>query len=166
MLKVAISSWDAKDVHYIKQVYKDYLEQDDFSALLLKYSHDAELQRGSTWLLKKHLEEGNSLTSSETAELFSCLDKLEHWEAKLHVLQCLPFLAISVSQKESIDVFLRGCLSSDFKFVRAWAYGGLYELAKQHSQYQAEVKTLLEQASVTEAASVKARVRQVLKKGF
>ena len=49
------------------------------------------------------------------------------------------------------------------KFVRAWAYNGFYLLAVQHGEYEAEARQLLTMALRDEPASVKARVRNVLK---
>lgn len=63
-------------------------------------------------------------------------------------------------------MFLRNCLISDNKFVRAWAYNGFYELALQYPAYKTEVKKFLDMAMKDEAASVKARVRNILKRGF
>ncbi len=61
---------------------------------------------------------------------------------------------------------MRKCLEDDNKFVRAWAYNGFYELAKQYPEYRTEAGQLFEMALRDEAASVKARVRNVMKQGF
>ncbi len=84
----------------------------------------------------------------------------------MHALQCLPFLTIDQSEKKLVETFLRITLSGQNKFVRAWSYNGFYELARQYPEYQAETKILFEMAMNDEAASVKARVRNLIRKGF
>jgi hypothetical protein len=88
--------------------------------------------------------------------------RLESWGSKLHLLQCLPHLAIDERAKPALESFLRDSMGSDNKFVRAWAYNGFHVLALQYPQYRAEAKRLLGRALKSEAASVKARIRRIL----
>jgi hypothetical protein len=53
-------------------------------------------------------------------------------------------------------------LQEENKFVRAWAYHGLYELAKQFGDSD-NVIPLVMKGMNDEAASVRARVRNILK---
>lgn len=166
MLKEAIAKWDGKSSSVIAQVYHDYHKEKAFSGSLIGLTNQAFLQKGATWLVKKYLESSEELSANETNNFFDLLAKLEHWEAKLHVLQCLPFLIITETNKAKLEGFLRQTLLSDNKFVRAWSYGGFYELAAQHKGYEDEVTQLLEYALKTEAPSVKARVRKLVNQGF
>ena len=93
------------------------------------------------------------------------LDKLEHWETKLHILQSIPFMPIEITERKKVDAFLRETLTDPNKFVRAWSYNGFYELAMQHSEYLNETKQFFEMAMRDEAASIKARIRNIMKKG-
>ena len=92
------------------------------------------------------------------------LPKQVRWDAKLHLLQCLPYWIVMETAVSTIHSFLHNCLKEQNKFVRAWAYSGFYELAKQHPHFRTETKNLLAQASQEEAASIKARIRQIYKK--
>ena len=74
--------------------------------------------------------------------------------------------AIPRTHKKNVETFLRECLVNDTKFVRAWAYSGLYELAFQYPEYKEEAKQLFEMAMRDEPASVKSRIRKVMKEGF
>jgi len=103
------------------------------------------------------------LSSAELKLVFQCLPDLIEWETKLHVLQCLSYLTVGKQDVPPLETFLRECLASENKFVRAWAYNGFYELSLQYPQFQVEVDQLLQQALEDEAASVKARVRNILK---
>lgn len=126
-------------------------------------SQIVELQRAATWLLKRHLEAGNSLSPGGSRVILDALPDQEHWESKLHVLQCLPYLEIPEDQSAGLERFLDSCLESDNKFVRAWAYNGFNELSLRFPRYREEVKLMLARAGESEAASVRARIRNILK---
>ncbi len=75
-------------------------------------------------------------------------------------------MEITNTEKKELEFFLRKCLTDENKFVRAWAYNGFYELSMPHSDYIAQTKQFLEMAMRDEAPSVKARIRNIMKKGF
>lgn len=158
--------WDKKSTTYISDVYANYCHSNSFSSELITLMEQESLQMGASWLLKKHLDNGAILDSKESSKFHGLLNKLEYWETKLHVLQCIHCTKIQKSQRKKIEAFLRKCLADTNKFIRAWAYNGFYELSKQHKEYQMETKELLNMALRDEAASVKARVRKCIAKGF
>ncbi|WOO41064.1 hypothetical protein [Rubellicoccus peritrichatus] len=158
-----IEKWDGKSADDIGQVYEDYGHQPDFTDLLIESMQHTSLQKGSTWLLKKHLESGEQLSDKQVSRIFKLLPRLEHWETKLHILQIMPYVLIRPAYKCGVESFLRECLKDKNKFVRAWAYNGFNELASQYEEYLAEAKQLLETALREEAPSVKARIRNILK---
>ena len=158
-----ITSWDNKSATALQSTYERHSDEDGFAATILAHVADAELQRATTWLLKKHLEMGNSLSPAGSSALFGVLSVQEHWESKLHILQCLPYLAIPEEERASLKHFLDSCLESDNKFLRAWAYNGFNELSLRFPRYREEVNRMLAQARDSEAASVRARVRNILK---
>ena len=161
-----IMAWDGKSADDIRVVYKAYREQPGFADTIINLTDDEHYQKGATWLLKAWLESGNKLKKSQIAKIYGLLNKLRHWEAKLHLLQCIPFMPIETTDRKSIDTFLRATLTDANKFVRAWSYNGFYELAAQHPEYKEEVKKFFEMAMRVEAPSVKARIRIIMKKGF
>jgi hypothetical protein len=99
-------------------------------------------------------------------EVFKSLAKLNSWQSKLHLLQCVSYFKVSKSNRKKLELFLRDCLASSNKFVRAWAYNGFYLLAMQHPQYKEETQSFFKMALRDEAASVKARIRNIMKQGF
>ena len=165
-LELEIGSWDGKSSSDIDAIYTRHCEEDSFVSKMIELSHKVDLQKGSTWLLKRHLEEGQKLEANKCAVLFKLLPKLKHWESMLHILQCLPYIKIGRAEVKNVEAFIRKCLTDDNKFVRAWAYNGFYEISIQYPEYREETKQFFEMAMRDEAPSVKARIRNIMKKGF
>lgn len=163
-IEQAIKSWDGKSSSNINAIYDRHGSNDDFVRIIIQFSGEESLQKGATWLLKRHFENNHRIEEDQVTKIFELLPKLEHWEAKLHILQCISYMGIANTGKKQIELFLRKCLTDENKFVRAWAYNGFYELSMQHSEYITETKHLLEMAMRDEAPSVKARIRNILKK--
>ena len=165
-LKQAIEAWDGKSADDIRNIYDCYGHTSSFVSEIIRLTKQEPLQKGTTWLLKRYLEKTGCLETSEVEDVCQLFSKLEHWEARLNILQCIPYMPIPKTQKMKVKTFLKECLVDDAKFVRAWAYNGYYELAVQYSEYQKETQKLLEIGMREEAASVKARIRNIRRKGF
>lgn len=161
-----IEQWDGKSAADISAVYIAYYQDDDFLSSIINLFSEVSLQKGATWLLKKHLENKNEINELETSRIYKNIENLEHWESKLHFLQALPFLLIPQKDKQRIEHFLRKCLMEKNKFVKAWAYNGFYELAIQYPEHAEETKKFFDLAMCNEAPSVKSRIRTIMKKGF
>ena len=97
--KQEIASWDGKSASDIGAIYSRHSDDDTFVLKLIEFSLQTDLQKGATWLLKRYLENNRKLTASEIAALFKRLPELEQWEAKLHMLQCIPYVS-SIRKKE------------------------------------------------------------------
>ena len=158
-----IVSWDNRSVTVLQSTYQRHSDEDDFLATILGHIADVELQRAGTWLLKRHLEGGNSLSPGDSRSILGALSDLKHWESKLHILQCLPYLEIPEDQSAGLERFLDSCLEGDNKFLRAWAYNGFNELSLRFPRYREEVNRMLARAGQSESASVRARIRNMLK---
>lgn len=159
-----IKTWNGKTVAELEDVYTCYAHQAEFVATLITYLEQPILQMGASWLLKKVAESERAFSPAEARAIYALLPQLEAWQTKLHILQAMPTLAIHSNQKHQVEKFLRACLLDKNKFVRAWAYNGCYELARQHVEYHDEMMALFDKALHEEAASVKARVRNIMKK--
>lgn len=162
-VKQEIANWDGKAVDVLEVVYDRHCQDAGFGAELVRLLKPPVSQAGASWLLKRYLELGNVLKVAEVRAVFETLSHLEDWQAKLHLLQCLAYLTIGKRDIKRVEPFLRVCLDENNKFVRAWAYNGFYELALQYPDYQAEVNQLLDRGMQDEAASVKARIRNIRK---
>ena len=161
-LSEEIGSWNGRSAAALQSTYERHCAEEEFVPTLLVHIADVDLQRAATWLLKKHLEVGNSLSAGDCRALIARLSVQEHWETKLHILQCLPYLDIVDEDSVGLEKFLEGCLNSDKKFVRAWAYNGYNELSLRFPRYREKVDGMLARASESEAASVRARIRNIL----
>ena len=164
VLSEEIASWDGKSAATLQSIYEHHCAEEDFLATILAHIADVEMQRAATWLLKKHLGTEHSLTAADGRAIFGALSVQEHWESKLHILQCLPYLEIPESERAGLEQFLEVCLESDNKFVRAWAYSGFNELSLRFPRYRERVDGMLARASASEAPSVRARIRNILKR--
>ena len=165
-LSAEIREWDERLVDTLELIYEQYSTQKMFASDLIFMVSDLALQKGATWLLKKHLELGNKIDAINLGNLFKHLEDLHIWESKLHVLQCLPFVEIPAGAKEKIEWFLRQCLPAENKFIRAWAYNGFYELSRAFPEYEAETRKLFEMALRDEAPSIQSRIRHIMNQGF
>lgn len=161
-----IRAWDGKSADDIRAVYDRHCTTDAFVPTLVQLLPDPSHQKGASWLIKRYLDQGGTLPEELGRQFYASISSLEHWESKLHVLQCLPSVPISVECKPGVETFLRDCLLDDVKFVRAWAYSGFYELARQYQSLQKEAIQILELGLRDEPASVKVRIRKALKAGF
>ena len=121
---------------------------------------------GASWLLKHHLETGETLSQKQVSIIYHSFPKQTEWEARLHLLQLLPKMPIETSERKVVEAFVRRGLSDPNKFIRAWSYNGMYELAKRFPELRGEAQTFFDMALKDESASVKARIKNVLKKGF
>ena len=154
----------ANQAAYVLEIYGRYAHTPSFISELTLLISQETTQSGATWLLKHYLEAKQPLGQAYINEIYRALPLLVKWDAKLHVLQSIQFMPIANSVNGRLHTFFHACLTEKNKFVRAWAYNGFYELALQHLEYIAEAQTLLESAQQEEAASVKARVRNILKR--
>ncbi|EPJ44828.1 MAG: hypothetical protein OFPI_38830 [Osedax symbiont Rs2] len=163
ILQQAIANWDGKSVDEICDIYNRYLNQLGFSANLVLFIGQPATEKGASWLLKQHLQNQGKVPANE---VYKRLSQLQQWQSKLHILQCIPSLPIAADDRANVHVFLRSCLIERNKFVRAWAYNGFYQLARQYEEYRDETEQFLRMAMRDEAPSVQARVRNILKQGF
>lgn len=161
-----IENWDGKSSVDIEAVYNRHITRTNFLSIVVHLLEIEHLQSGASWLLKHYFENGGAIDSRQASDILGKLYKIVAWEAKLHILQSLPYIPISIDRKEGVEYFLRNNLTNDNKFVRAWTYNGFYLLSKQFSEYVQETKSFFRMAMKDESPSVKARIRNIAKKGF
>ena len=162
-----LERWDGKDVAFLEEVFDLHSHREDFARdALAELTAPARFQTAATWLLKRAFEEGDRLAAADSARFLRALPKLEPWEARLHALQSLPYLRVTAKTRSVVERFVREALTSDVKFVRAWAFTGLHELAKAFPELRPEAERLFQDALEEGPASVRARVRHLVKAGF
>lgn len=162
-LKQVLSQWDGKSQAAIQQIYQEHARTHNDIGEILACMDDSQATVGASWMLKAWLTERPILDAQATRQMLTLLNHAQHWETRLHLLQCLPALTIPDDMAAQLHRTLEHYSTSHKRFVRAWAYGGLYHLAAQYQGFRDEVKARLATAMVDEAPSVKARIRQVTK---
>ncbi|KWV91951.1 chorismate lyase [Erythrobacter sp. YT30] len=129
----------------------------------MRLAADAEdnISSAATWLLKSWLEKGGAITTKQTAELCAELPGVTSWQAQLHLCQSIRFLDVTKDAAAAVHRWLVPLLAHDRPFVRAWSLDALASLARQHSHLHAAFAKALEHAEQDEAASVRARARNI-----
>ena len=158
-----LKSWDGVHIESVTKLYDENVENSDFfEDLVVIYKNEQELQKVATWLIKHHYDKGNKLPNSLTEKLLSTCATIENWEAKLHILQLLPHFELTEKSLIATEGFARNCLTDKNKFVKAWAFNGLYVLTKYIPELKNELQFICERAMQTESASVKSKVKKIL----
>ena len=154
-------------IEYTESSLNEYFEtrksDPSFFAEILSILKEEAHQRSATWLLKRYLESGGRIEPKTVDSVFENLAEFFEWESRLHLLQSLPYLTVSPEFQVAVEAFIRGGLKDKNKFVRAWSYNGFYLLSKTFPEYVPEVIELFRTAVEGEPASVKARLRQIMK---
>lgn len=119
------------------------------------------VQIGATWVLKTLVTRKASFNSLQVTKLSELLCSCESWESRLQLLQMLPDLAIPRDCSQQLFQSLLSFVADKNKFIRAWGYTVLHTLASQHRDYVGEIIPFLEKGARDEAASVRARLRQL-----
>jgi hypothetical protein len=131
--------------------------------VLLVADDDPEIQARATWLLKRLAEEKTAFTNEQLIAMFDSVAALVHWETRLHICQLLQHVTIPKECGAKVAHFLDRCLDEKNRYVRAWAYSGFYELARQHPQYREYALEQLDRGETEKSAAVKARIRNIRK---
>lgn len=158
-----LKSWDGFHIEYLKNLYNtDKTNADFFGNLVTICINEQDLQKATTWLIKHHYNSGQLLPKPLTAKLLTACKNVENWEAKLHLLQLFPHFELTEKSIAVVEDFARNCLTDNNKFVRAWAYNGLYELTKYIPELKTELEFICQRAMETESAAIKSKVKKIL----
>ncbi len=166
-LRDDIMDWNGKSAAAITRVYESHAITRGFLGRLVALAREPGCEVGATWLVKHHIEAGAAMNPNQADKWYALAPELSAWEAKLHLLQCMPAVPVPSGHERRIERWLSACLTSEQKFVRAWALSGYADLACAHPKYRDQAMDMLEDARENDpAASVRARARQVLKMGY
>jgi len=162
-----VKHWDGKDIEFLINTYDHYsadagFHEDVLQSLRLTDRH----QSAASWLLRRSLQRGYKPKTDDANSIYLALTACTSWEAQLNLLQCMDLLDVPVYARSALEKYLREALTHSNKFVRAWAYNGFYELARQYPELRDEALQIMEMGARDEPASVKARIRNALKKPY
>jgi len=162
-LKNKLKLWDGVHIEYLTELYGvNSSSLDFFESLVTICVNEQDLQKPATWLIKHHYDNGQTLPESLTERLLTTCKSVENWEAKLHLLQLLPHFQLTDKSIIITEDFARKCLADNNKFVRAWAYNGLYELTKYIPELKTELEFICQRGMETESAAIKSKVRKII----
>ena len=104
-LKSAIEAWDGKSVEALCRIHDQHRDDPDLAATLVELIGALRYRLAATRLLKRHLESGGSVPDADGVArgLYARFDKLENWECRLNVLQCLPYLPMPDDAVEAVE---------------------------------------------------------------
>ncbi len=159
----AISTWDKKNVAYLRGVYKDFGHEYSFkSDLLSLLTLSPELENGVTWLTKHYLEDGGKFTRKDILLIAGRLAFLVHWKARLHILQI--FSAIEIPEEARASIYFFAELNSEHEnpFIRAWAYQTMYNTSFGNKLQQRQLLKRCVEIFDQEKASVRSRLKKII----
>ena len=160
-----LGKFDGKHVASLQKLAAQILKHEGSvdEVLAIANSSDVNAQTAATWVLKQLQEKDAVFSSTQTEEVLLLLGSLTHWEAILHVLQMLDRFEIPSQNSQGLYRTLKHKLGDHHKLVRAWSYNGLFVLGEQHPRFRTEINGLLDDAKIDDAASVRARARNICK---
>ncbi|MBX2931726.1 MAG: hypothetical protein KF781_07270 [Chitinophagaceae bacterium] len=162
-LATKLKLWDEIHTEYLTNLYSENATNTTFfEDLVAICKNQQDLHKVMTWLIKHHYDNGNRLPDMLIEKVIINCQNINNWEAKLHLLQIMPHIKLSEVSMLTFEPFIRNCLADKNKFVRAWAYNGLYELTKYIPELKHELKFICEKAMETESAAIKSKVRKIL----
>ena len=161
-LEIDLLECSPGDSGRLKQIYQTYSRSEDFLSRLISCCESGNLEQSATWLIKRHLEAGRPADAQESSRIVSLLESASHWQTKLHILQSVRHLDIPGCDRQSCFSSLKILIRHRRNFVRAWAYDALYALAQQDAGLRGEAMQLFFAAQDDSAASVQARIRNIL----
>lgn len=162
-----VKGWNGKDIDFLETTYAHYSADDGFHGDLLEsLALTDRHQSAASWLLRRSLQRGFKPTPENASSIYLALAGCSSWQAQLNLLQCMELMPVPESARLALEKYLRKALAHENKFVRAWAYNGFYQLARQYPELRSEAQKIMEMGLTDEPASVKARIRNALKKPY
>ncbi|MEO1731094.1 MAG: hypothetical protein AAFR64_10170 [Pseudomonadota bacterium] len=165
-LRAVLQAFDGRATTLLGEAEAAFGEEPAYPDTLIALVGDRQpmVGSGATWLLKSYFERGGALSTEQTQALIKALPKAEetHWSTQLHLCQSIRFLDFTANLSTALEAWLTPLLTHKRPFVRAWSLDALAHLAKGQGQYRTNFEVALKRASEDEAASVRARARQIL----
>ena len=130
----------------------------------LSKHNKANIAARAIWIVRKLSETSAELLSKYKPILLNDLTQSPFWEVKAELCHIIPRLKLDFEEIKEAIAFFKNNLDDESKIVKAWSLDALYELSKIEAKIGPEVLKLLNIALEDEAASVRARARNILKK--
>lgn len=156
--------WDNKHTDYLKHIYSEYINKSNFISITIKlFLKDESLEHPTSWLIKYHYDNKNTLAKEDVKSILLNIKNLKYWGSELHILQIIPKIQLTTRLAEKIEFEICNKLKSKNKFVRAAAYEAYLEIVRVIPELKEEFRTVCNDAIERESASVKVKIKRVLK---
>ncbi|SFA84529.1 hypothetical protein SAMN05421688_1097 [Poseidonocella pacifica] len=158
-LREELIEYDGQSVSMLSEISTRHLGRTGFLSELTDLASDDDpgVSEGATWIIRDLLEGGQSLLSQDVERLVGGLGDITAWQAQLHVCQSMGYISVSGEAALTLECWLTALLDAPRPFLRAWAVDALCRLRPASSDTHA----LLKRMETDEAASVRARVRNL-----
>lgn len=163
-IHLELSRFDGRSKAVLEEIAVGFPPDEETMGHLVSISADPDgaMQSGATWLLRRHLDAGATLTREQTARLIDTLPDVSDGFARLHLCQLMGRLELDDESAARAVTFVERCLESDHTFVRAWAPDAYWRIAREHDVYRPAARSAVEAALSDPKASVRARARKIL----
>jgi len=162
-LRARLSEYDGKATTFLGEAEAQYGDVEGYLDALIELlgDKDGHLANGASWLIKSALEQEKLLTAEQVRALTAQLVSIEDWAAQLHICQSVRHVRVPEESAAKLAQWLDKLLDNKRPFLRAWSLDALSALAIQHSEYAGLFNSALQVAHGDDAASVRARARQL-----
>lgn len=163
VMKQVLSAYDGKAISLLTELaVRVHLRPDYMMTLIaLMGRGEGHVSDGATYLIKRALEEGAHLDDDQMDALLANLPALSAWQAILHMCQSVRLLTLMDEHADPLAEWLAGHLDHARPFIRAWSVDGLCHIGERFPAHHARAFAALEAARADDAASVRARVRNL-----
>ncbi len=159
-----LQNWDKKSKDYLLNFYTQEANKVNFICELIEYSNsNPNVLNATTWLIKHFVDNKNQIDSIQKDKIIKLLDITSEWESHLHIYQIIPKLEINISNAKYLELKLYKDLFSNNKFLKAAAYKAYFEVVKLFPDLKKEFINICENSLKNECASVKVKIRRILK---
>jgi len=162
----AILTFDGKHMLELRScVLNDEFSSDDIDVLIeFSTAETTRIKTASTWILKNLIENGRGISARQLNAWATLAQGYDHWESALHFCQSIKHLNVQKKELSKVVTQLERCLKHSRPLVGVWALDGLVHLSDYHSRLVPKVVAALEEMRHLSKPSVKARIRNLVKK--
>lgn len=150
---------DLIDVKHRCRVGAEYFSE----LVVLCFDARPNVSGGATWILKSELEDGAQLPDRLVDRIAYSLKKLSSWQAQLHICQSVEMFRLTDEQAKSFLMWAETLAEHPRPFLRAWSLNARVILGRDFEDYRDAAIGALDHADGDNAASVRARARQLRK---
>lgn len=159
-LREELAEYDGRSPTILSEISVRHRDKAGFQSDLVDLVLDEvpTIAEGATWMLKADLEQGCVLSPQDIERLASQVSGVKTWQTQLHICQSIRYLKVPKQVEQNIENWLTKLLDTRRPFLRAWSVDAYCRLLGGNSH---KTKSLLERMEKDEAASVRARVRNL-----